>query len=145
MIGQSSVVQLWTWLHVSEYGSFRHAERWYSLQMSPYCFSCRNVFQNGVKAFSDLKKIGFTLESLKFCTFLSVRFCSNFTIIWSAYGADTYQIMYGETFKLSMSVFTSKMVFRSGILCYHYWCWLWKSLHSSFDFGPHAGEIWTKL
>ena len=73
------------------------------------CFSYRNVCENGIKAFSKMFFFFFlncfALRSSKFCTYPSVLFCSNFTIIWSAYGANTYQIIYRETFKLSMSAF----------------------------------------
>ena len=41
-----------------------------------------------------------------------------------------------------------KLIFRSGILCYHCWYWHWNSKVSPYNiwevFGSHVGEIWTK-
>ena len=48
---------------------------------SNYCFSHRNVFQNGVNTLSKMVNHFFFLsKSLKFCLVLTIRFCSNFII-----------------------------------------------------------------
>ena len=50
------------------------------------CFSYRNVFQNGVNSLSKMiEKTWFFVKSSKFCILRTIRFCSNFTSMWSKY------------------------------------------------------------
>ena len=51
---------------------------------SNYCLYHRNVFQNGVNPFSKIVD-HFLPKSSKFWIFLTKRFCSNFTSMWSKY------------------------------------------------------------
>ena len=44
----------------------------------------RNVFQNGINAFSKMVN-HFLTKSSQFCIFPTMRFCSNFTTLWSEY------------------------------------------------------------
>ena len=50
----------------------------------PNCFSPRNVFQNGFNTLSKTVNHFLTISS-KFCTVRTIRFCSNFTSVWSKY------------------------------------------------------------
>ena len=54
------------------------------------CFSYRNVFQNGTNTLSKIgffffKKNPFLSKSWKFRVIWTIRFCSNFTSMWSKY------------------------------------------------------------
>ena len=48
------------------------------------CFSHRNIFQNGINTLSKMVN-HFLSKSSKFCIVWTIRFCSNFTIMWSKY------------------------------------------------------------
>ena len=48
------------------------------------CFSHRNVFQNGVNTLSKIVN-HFLSKSTNFFMVLTIRFCSNFTSMWSKY------------------------------------------------------------
>ena len=83
----------------------------------------------------------FVAKRLKFCTIWTIRFGSN----PPACGPNAYQIIYGENLdsqchllqwyhgRVFMANLLQKLVFWVGILCYHYWRWHWKSLHTLFD------------
>ena len=83
-------------------------------------------------------------KSSKFHVVWTIPFCSNSTSMWSKYLSNNVW----RDFRLPMPAlatvagknfngkFTTKLIFRSGILYYHCWCWHWKSiksLHTLFD------------
>ena len=71
------------------------------------------------------KKLGFLSKSSKFCTFWTIRVGSTFASMWSKYVSNYVK----RDFRIPLSAFATvvlmanllqKLVFRSGILCYHY-------------------------
>ena len=115
---------------------------------------------------NGFKKPVFLSKSSKFCVVWTIWFCSNSTSMW--YKHSLWNMC--RDFRLLMSLLATvageiltanllqKLIFRSGILCYHCWYWHWKSKVSWIHYliniwttcwwnlnRPHAGEIWTKL
>ena len=85
--GLTCLVQLLTWLHVSDYRNFWNTDR--NILESNNCYSHMNVFQNGVSTLS---------ESTKFWIARTIRFCSNFTNTWTKLSNNVWR-----DFRLPMS------------------------------------------
>ena len=119
------------------------------------CYRYRNVFKNGADALLKwLKKPMVFVKSSNFHVVRTIKFCSNFTSIWykhfvrNVWRDIRLPLATGAGKKLT-AYLLQKLIFRSGILCYHCWCvcWCWRSkfsIHYLKVFGPHAGQIWTK-
>ena len=99
LMGAPCVVQLLTWLHVSDYRVFFFFffEHWKMIALNKdfsinNCFSHRNVLQNG---FNTLSKMvyHFLSKSSKFGMVRTIRYCSHFTSMWSKYLSN-----YGDKF-----------------------------------------------
>ena len=87
-LGLPCLVPLLTWLHVSDYTVIFGTLKDDSLKVNSlplnYCFSHRNVFQNGVNTLSKMVN-QFLSKSSKFCIVRTIRIYSNFTSMWSKY------------------------------------------------------------
>ena len=98
------------------------------------CFSCRNVFLNDVNALS--KKVFkdpffsfffffFWSKTSKVRVVWTIRFCSNFTSMWyKHFSRNVWRDFWLPMSALAMVVglgksLLQKLIFRSGILCYH--------------------------
>ena len=78
------LLQLLTWLYVSEYRSFwnmKDGSLWICSLASFNCFTYRNLYQNGAYDMSKMINIvkDFLSKSSKFCVVWIILFCSNFT------------------------------------------------------------------
>ena len=100
----------------------------------------------------------FWWKSSKFCVVPTIRFCSNFTSMWSKCLSNNVW----RDFRLPMSAsaiivpykipdrkinFNSKFTVKTLPYC-RCWCWHWKSRVSPYNssnlFVPYTSEIWTK-
>ena len=84
---------------VAPEGGHKFLDHQIKVLVSNNCFSHRNVFQNGINILSKMVN-HFLSKSLKFCLAWTIRFCSNFTSMWSKYLSNNVW----RDFRLPMSV-----------------------------------------
>ena len=92
-LGLPCLVQLLTWLYVLDYHNLKD----YSLSVNT--LPLNNVTETSSKMASTLfsKMVKhFLPKSSKLCRFCTIRFCTNFTSMWSYTKCNTYKIMNGE-------------------------------------------------
>ena len=92
------LVQLLTWLRVSECRYFWNTERWQSLN---WYFSTKQLYQSQkhLPKWRQHFVKRYVSKSTKFCMFGTIRFCSNCTSMWSKYLSNNAW----RDFRLSMS------------------------------------------
>ena len=87
LLGLPCLVQLLTWLHVSDYhnfGTMKDDSLLNNILAWNNCLCHRNIFQNGINIISKMVTT-FCQKSSKFCIFCTIRFCSNFASMWPKY------------------------------------------------------------